>query len=63
MALDMRLFQLPTKLTADVDQVRDSLERLRGLARSYWSGDRSSRPFVELLCEGLDVDGWAGHRA
>jgi hypothetical protein len=62
-ALDMHLFQTPSVLAPDETMISAALERLSRLAEHYWSGAASSAPITELLCDGLDVDGWAGYRA
>ena len=62
-AVDMRLFDLPAGLSPSEDVITTQRVQLEALAERYWHGERSNRPLVELLCDGLDVDGWAGYTA
>jgi hypothetical protein len=61
--VDMRLFQVPPQLAPDPGAITAARDATLQLAERYWAGDASAAPVTELLCEGLDVDGWAGYAA
>lgn len=57
-AVDMHLFALPLPLRDDEVVIKVMLAELDRLA-----GDQSGNLVVELLCEGLDVEGWGAQQA
>lgn len=56
-ALDMHAFQA-CSVSGDSAAVEQLVTGLRHAAERYWRGATTSQPFVEVLSEGLVVDGW-----
>jgi hypothetical protein len=61
--VDMHLFQTAPPLAPDEAAIMAALDTTERLAEHYWTGGASTAPITELLCDGLDVDGWAGYSA
>ena len=59
--VDMHLFRTVPTLEPNEAAITAALNTTERLAESYWTGGASSAPITELLCDGLDVDGWAGY--
>lgn len=51
--LDMNLFRLPKTIGADKSCNERALDEVRRSAESYWRGEESDKPYVEVLCEKL----------
>jgi hypothetical protein len=61
--VDMRLFKSAAPLAPDQAAITRARETTERLAESYWKGGTSQARITELLCDGLDVEGWAGYSA
>jgi hypothetical protein len=53
----MNLF-MTFPIPSDPIAIPNILSTLRQAAEAYWRGQESAAPFVEILTETLNVDGW-----